>query len=182
MSHYPEHYIHRINQASYTPAGRHLSKTCLPEAKLHRILYPTHPPTSIYPIHKEKTRAHSRFSQLLLTEPTEKPNAYNKLHAQRNPKPTITKPMQAHSEIRKDSTRPIPIRSASSRDNRSQGSQNLGADQSKRDMEPRQRLQKNHTKANTLYRIENTEPKPQRPSNKSTSDGRSSPRNPLPHA
>ena len=90
--------------------------------------------------------------------------------------------MQARRQVREDRSRTGSVGGAGARDDRGDGSEDLRAHQGEDDVKPRQRLQKDHTEADALDRVQGAEPEPEGPTRQSASEGGTRPRDPLPHA
>ena len=90
--------------------------------------------------------------------------------------------MQARRQIGEDGSRTGGVGGAGARDNRGDGSEDLRAHEREDDVEPRQRLQEDHPEADALDRVQGAEPEPEGPARQGAGEGRSRPRDPLPHA
>ncbi len=100
-----------------------------------------------------------RLTQLLLPKEREKAHTNQQLKHQPDPKPRLAQSLgEPSAEIREYVPGPNLIRCRRAGQNRRDGSQHLCRDERERDMDPRQRLQQDHAKADSLKRVEHAEP------------------------
>lgn len=106
----------------------------------------------------------SRLTQLLLPKKHEEPCRHRQIHQQPHPEPRPPQPgHRPRREIREYVPRPNPIGRRRPRQDRSYTPEDLRGDQSKKHMEPRQRLQQNHAEPDALHRVQHAKPQPQAP-------------------
>lgn len=74
----------------------------------------------------------------------------------------MLQPPTIQHQIRKHRAGPILVRRRRPRHNRRHAPQHLRTHERKHNMEPRQRLQQYHPESYALYRIQHTEPQPER--------------------
>lgn len=119
---------------------------------------------------------HSRLAQLLLSKEHEEPNGYRQIHQQRHPEPRFPEPRHsAGRKIREDVARADFIGCGSSRQNSSNGTEDLCRDEGEEDVETRQGLQEYHAETDTLHSVKDTKPQPETPTRDRGSSGAAGP-------
>jgi hypothetical protein len=102
-------------------------------------------------VQKDERKVKSRLGELLLAEKRKETNTKSELEKQTDPEVcTGESILPINREVREYIARTGCIWCSSSRQDRSDGTNDLGSHKSKGDVETSKRLQENHTKANAL--------------------------------
>jgi len=98
------------------------------------------------------------FAELFLAEEGSETHAESQLHKQTDPENCVIEAVKVDDKVREDGSRASFVGRGGTRENCRDRSQHLSGDEGESDVETSHGLEKDHSKANTLQGIEDTQP------------------------